>query len=92
MSCFNYLSCFECVSFGLSESCVGKCFIALREVSEMYPGPPYRSFPIPVSHLESSLYRQMRQADIEVLALMQCVTSATVLSLEEETGVLGRKL
>ena len=56
----------------------------LGDVADLYPGPPFRTFPIPVSHLEQSLYAQMRAADLEVLALMEILSGVSNHKIEEE--------
>ena len=48
-------------------------------------------FPVPVSHLEASLYAQLRMADFKVLGVMQLITGAAVLPLEEEIARISRK-
>ena len=40
--------------------------------------------PIPVSHLETALYAQLQQADVEVIAALQLITQSTGLELHDE--------
>ena len=51
-----------------------------------------RTFPVPVSHLEASLYEQLKLADMEVLSALQLVTRSTSLALHDEYDRIKRNL
>ena len=55
---------------------------------ELPPGPPLRKFPTPVSHLEQSLFRHIRLADIDVLSALQCINRVSSLTIPEEAAEL----